>query len=432
MLFHRDAPGRRVRLGYCMNLHPADSVEGVLQGLAGVTVPVRRRLEERGILKPGDPFGVGMYLPAAAAAQLSRDSAQLDVLSAALEAAALDPFTFNAFPYGGFHTAGLKRDVFRPTWAEPARRDYTLDVARVAVELAVRLDVQPRATLLPISTHAGCHISHAADGSFDAEAADALLLETLQGLGRLEQETGRRVVLSVEPEPRSRANDTEEWRIRTAAFLETLGPADQSLAAVHLGLCLDACHTAVEFESPEDATSNAARCGLPLGKLQFSSAVELPNPRRNSAALQQLLQLDEPVYLHQSTAARGGAVQARAGDLSELAEDLAGPAADAWLDADLLRTHFHVPVDLARPGDPDSALGTTVHSADALLDELLAHPERWGTDELQIEIETYTWSVLPDSARGPGTLIDGLLREYDHVLERLAAGGFRAGVEPSA
>jgi len=54
----------------------------------------------------------------------------------------------------------------------------------------------------------------------------------------------------------------------------------------------------------------------------------------------------------------------------------------------------------------------------------LAHPEAWGTDELHVEIETYTWNLLPGSARGSGDLIDGLEREYRHVLSLLASAGW--------
>ena len=55
----------------------------------------------------------------------------------------------------------------------------------------------------------------------------------------------------------------------------------------------------------------------------------------------------------------------------------------------------------------------------------LARPESWGTQELHVEIETYTWDILPRAARGPGELVDGLEREYAHVLARLDGAGWK-------
>ena len=43
----------------------------------------------------------------------------------------------------------------------------------------------------------------------------------------------------------------------------------------------------------------------------------------------------------------------------------------------------------------------------------------------QLEIETYTWDVLPGAARGKGDLVDGLEREYAHVGGLLERAGWR-------
>ena len=56
---HRAHPSKAVRLAYCLNVHPAASLEGVVQGIESITVPLRARLA------PGKSFGVGLYLPAA-------------------------------------------------------------------------------------------------------------------------------------------------------------------------------------------------------------------------------------------------------------------------------------------------------------------------------------------------------------------------------
>ncbi len=146
MLWTRPDPPGRLRLGYCTNLHPATTFAELLEGLRTVSVPLRRRVA------PEDRFGVGLWLAAPLAAELAAPSGseRLAELAAFLEREGLTPYTFNAFPYGDFHRAGLKRDVFRPSWAEEERLAYTLDVARVARRLC-----PARVSHVAISTHTG-------------------------------------------------------------------------------------------------------------------------------------------------------------------------------------------------------------------------------------------------------------------------------------
>ena len=122
---HPEQPGRSLRLAYCLNLHPAEDLAGVRAGLERVTRPLAQRLGE------GRPFGVGPWLPARVARELAQSPGAAAELFPADE---LDAFTYNAFPFGGFHRAGLKQDVFAPGWHEPERLAFTLDVARIALE----------------------------------------------------------------------------------------------------------------------------------------------------------------------------------------------------------------------------------------------------------------------------------------------------------
>jgi sugar phosphate isomerase/epimerase len=410
---HPELPGRRVRLAYCLNVHPADSLTGVLEGIESITVPLRRRLAE------GRPFGVGVYLPASVASELEGDAARRARLAGVLDEHGLVPFTFNAFPHGGFHREGLKQGVFRPRWDEQERVDFTLAVARVAAALNAPSDGH-----VSISTHAGMHSSEPQSeralercaGNFGRVAAR---------MSELEQDSGVRVVLGVEPEPRSSANDSGRWSEQAPRELEiaaqSAGMAPERVAR-HLGLCLDACHASVEFEDLEQAAARACSVGRPLAKFQFSSALRLPLPGADPIGRARLLALDEPTFLHQVTARRADGGLERVGDLAELATR-AGQA--PWIDALEWRCHFHVPVDLEGPLERGGALATTVSDADALARRLLTRPRLWGARDLHLEIETYTWSLLDRATRGQGALVDGLEREYRHVLELLDAGGWR-------
>lgn len=389
---HGAHPGRVVQLGYCMNLHAAEDLPSLLESLRQITLPLRDALRST-----ARSFAVGMYLPGMLADELLAHPAAVNELQAFLEAEQLDPFSFNAFPYGGFQRDALKTQVYSPDWSAAERAQYTLAIA----ELALSLRRARAHEHVSISTHAGGFGALLADPA-RAAAAEAQLQRTAQQIEDHARRAQRRVVLSVEAEPRSNANSTSE-----AAQLVARAQTRHS----SLGLCLDACHSAVEFESVELALSALASVGL-LGKLQYSSALVCAAPLHNPQAYAELLAMAEPRYLHQVSGRRGTSLLAWT-DLDELAQS--GPRG-----AEELRCHFHVPVDATELG----SLTTTRAHASALLQQLLAVPSRWGTQELHVEIETYTWSVLPGAPSKPADWVAGLEREYRAVMEELERSGW--------
>jgi len=484
-------------------------LDAILEGLRAITLPLRDRLAP-----DGGPFGVGLWIPADVAAYLASHAPARGRWLTFLAAERLDAFTFNAFPFGDFHRAGLKAGVFQPDWLAPERAAFTCDVATLGSAVAEAFDWGPDRHL-SISTHTGGHLGallteHTADAAQgtqpsvvanatdsretprqikvtgqgaapgDDEAITSLRAQVAEQFAKARMELERtsaasadglgapapRIVLGLEPEPRSLAGDTRELiplaeAIARAVANQAMGapagaeaglgvrsdcaPSTDSDAesgavgtsTVALGVCLDACHAAVEFEGAVAAAERATRL-MPLAKLQYSSAVRLTDPGSDPEGFAALLAQDEPVYLHQVTgrqAASDGAEHAGAqgGPSSDVLPDQLRRAADltdlaaapgTWRALDELRCHFHVPVDLAAVG----RLDTTAAFASELLDHLLAHPERWGTRELHVEIETYTWSLGGfDGAprQGHAHVVDGIEAEYRHVLAQLAAAGWQ-------
>jgi hypothetical protein len=421
---HPAHPGLGVQLGYGLNLHPCEDVPGVLAGLRSIAGPLAARFPRR-----AGRFGIGAYLPARAALDLCAPgrAGELERFLDLLAELELDPFTANAFPFGGFHRPGLKQRVFEPDWLAPQRLEFTLAVARLLVRARRRNGGSRAGQHLSLSTHAGKFAPDLAPG--DRERLAAAFAGAACALARLEEESGERVVLALEPEPRSSANDACELAgflelVRARASLEQRAALER-----HLGSCLDACHAAVEFEPPASAFEQATAGGTLLGKLQFSSAIALRAPDRDHAGRTRFLALDEPVFLHQATGRRGREL-ARALDLSEL--ERRWQAGDpGWRGCDEWRCHFHVPVDLPSLPGAEGGLGTTRAEAQATLRTALERPERWGLRELHVEIETYTWTLLA-GPRG-GELLDGLERELTHVRSLLAAAGWvPAGAENGA
>ncbi len=421
-------PEARIRLAYCLNVHPGETLEEVLAGIEGVTVPLARRFAGAGC------FGAGLYVAAGLARRPAAPEgrADLDRLAGTLADAGLDPFTANAFPYGGFHSAGLKAGVFRPTWAEPERLAFTLDAARVLVACARAAGDggAPRGGL-SLSTHTGRHGPFADES--ERAAAAAQLARAALALARLGEEAGVRLRLALEPEPGASAGDTAAG-LRWIEHVREEGPRlvpEEPRAELEraleesLGLCLDTCHSAVEFEEPAAAADLAL--GAPLAKLQATSALSLVDPAARPEARAALLALDEPRYLHQLTARHPGGV-ARLMDLPELAAALAR-GERAWCEAREWRCHFHVPLDQERWGTGAADLGTTVDHALSILGRVLASPERWPGGELHLEVETYTWDVLPGR---PASLAERLAAELERVLAACAAAGWRPAGEGAA
>ena len=412
MLFRSSAhPGKAVRLGYCMNLHAAETLDELLANMLRITLPLRERIA------PKCEFGVGMYLPARLARELANNPLQLACLKQFLDEHGLDSFTYNAFPYGDFQTDGLKERVFEPTWSESARMAYTLDVAEVATRLTSRNGIGEH---ISISTHCGAHSSHFADSRErqrkTAEHA-ASFLRAAESLSQLEDRSGRRVVLSLESEPRSSCNDLLELGSLLGSRIDCANAAVRR----HVGVCLDLCHAAVEFEL--EAGSNDLWLHHAVGKLQFSSALALRDPDANAQARIRFFGMDEPRFLHQVTGVRRGQY-VRAGDIVEVNRGWER-GDDAWHGHDEWRCHFHVPVDLEYLGD--DGLTTTRSYSDRQLTVALAAASspRWRLPELHVEIETYTWHVLPREVRGAGELVDGLEREYRHVIAVLENAGWK-------
>ncbi|MEZ6018602.1 MAG: hypothetical protein R3F17_00445 [Planctomycetota bacterium] len=351
---HPGHPGRQVALAYCSNLHPAESQEAILQGLETFAAALRARLGVRG------RFGVGLYLPARVALELCQDGAlsERDRFLTQFERFGLEPFTFNAFPYGDFHRARLKEEVYKPTWLAPERGQFTHAVARVARDWAARLYGGGATGHLSISTHPGAHQSQV-HGTADLHGISRNLAEAVARLAVDHVAGEPPVVLSLEAEPWAVAGNSlalAELRVVVSARAERvlrdhygMGDLDAIEAvARHLGSCLDACHSAVEFEPVELALRAATHEARP-GKLQYTSALALERPGAHPEGRARLLAMDEPRFLHQVNGRRGERLM-RAADLPDLAAALQGPESDEWLDCDEWRCHFHVPVDLEEFG----------------------------------------------------------------------------------
>ncbi|MGE0143588.1 MAG: metabolite traffic protein EboE [Planctomycetota bacterium] len=370
-------------LTWCGNVAPARDLDGWLRTITEHYAAVAQA-DDPGNRPAGHLTPLGVWWPASVAAALASDAPLRSRVHELLAAHELRIATLNAFPFGDFHADVVKTGVYRPSWADASRVDYTLDCARAVAGFAVPGDVIPISTL-PL-------------GFEDSRRAAMLdnLRRVARELARLQDATGVRCVLALEPEP-----DCELERVdRAGAFLcdEVFrAQPDESTLRQHLGVCVDLCHLAVVFEDVDAAFASLRARGVEVGKIQVSSCLEL----RDGSALDALLAFDEPRYLHQ-TAADGGRLRAK--DLDEVRTRRAEFAA-----AGLVRTHFHVPVFWDDPG----ALGSTREQVVRALRAVAAPAPL-------LEVETYTWSVLGEAWREGIDLPTAIARELRFVREVIA------------
>ncbi|MGJ7906599.1 metabolite traffic protein EboE [Actinopolyspora sp. H202] len=377
---HRD--GSTVHLAYCTNVHPAEDLDGIIAQFDRYAVPIRRRL---GV----ERLGLGLWLARNVATALVEDDTALARLRSELAARGLEVVTLNGFPYRGFQQTVVKHAVYRPDWSERARLDYTLDLAKLLAQLLPEDVTDGSVSTLPLGWGAWWSEHH-------HTRALAHLSELADGLARIAAREGRAVRVGLEPEPGCVLETTDQ-------LVSALSGTDTE----HLGICLDTCHVAVAFENPYRALRQLHEAGLPVVKTQASCALRVDDPR-DPAQRAELNSFVEPRFLHQ-TQQSGDGVRRAADDLDlALAGELSGE--QPW------RVHFHTPLH--------TAPGTSVRGTHDVLDETLRSLLGENTAHTRhVEVETYTWDVLPGSGDHSTSISAGIAAELDWARRRLLALG---------
>jgi sugar phosphate isomerase/epimerase len=354
-----------------------------------------RAVRER-VATPATPFGLGLWLSHDTAASLRRPGA-LEELRAWLVENNAYVFTLNGFPYGKFHGEAVKENVYRPDWTERARLDYTVRLFELLAELPPADGTPGTVSTLPGSFKNFAHDDSAAEQMFRH------LAECAAHLDRLRDQHGRDFVLGLEPEPLG----TLETVTETLAFFQKFlaRPGTPRCAREVLGVTLDACHCAVEFEDAATALGRLRDTGIRLAKLHLSAALRLTP---TDAALAALASFDEPVYLHQVVMRGADGALRRVPDLPEaLSWARDSPKAERGAE---WRVHFHVPLH-AEPAPP---LAGTRENLAGIFDFLAKHPG----EGAHLEMETYTWAVLPAPLRAR-RVEEQIAAEYHWTLAEL-------------
>lgn len=386
----RHPDGTTVHLAYCTNVHAAEDLAGVVDQLREYAEPVRRRLHR-------DRLGIGLWLARDAARALTADPAALRSLRGELDRRGLEVVTLNGFPYRGFGDQHVKYRVYRPDWTEPERLEHTTDLARLLTALLPDDAVEGTVSTLPLAWRTG----------FTAERRRTALdaLGTLAGrLDALEELTGRSIRVGIEPEPGCTVETTDD------AVAALTGPGAPPPHRV--GVCVDTCHLATQFEDPEGALAALSAAHVPVVKCQLSAALHAECPDEEGT-LEALSAFAEPRFLHQTRAGTDAGVLA-VDDLGEALRPGALPPGVPW------RSHFHMPLH----APPPAPLSSTLDVLRSALGRLVGGPVPLTR---HLEVETYTWQALPEGQR-PRTraqLADGIAAELDAAREMLIDLGLK-------
>lgn len=376
------------QLAYCTNVHAGTDLAQTRENLRQHAGAVHAQF------RPHAPLGIGLWLAAPAARQL-QDPVERTAFARWLEERGLRLFTCNGFPYGDFHQPHVKHRVYQPNWLAAERVDYTRDLVTILAAL-LPAGHEGSISTLPIAW------GEPPPGRDQLARAARGLRQVTEQLARLEAERGRLIYLCLEPEPGCVLQRSDDVVRFFDEVLDAHGDPDQWRR--YLRVCHDICHAAVMFEDQPAVLAKYAAYGIRVGKVQVSAALrvdfEALTPAERPVALAGLASFAEDRYLHQTCvrSARTGAVRSFA-DLPQAL--LTAPTVGEW------RVHFHVPIHADRFG----LLGTTRDEirhclAAAADDPHLQH----------FEVETYTWSVLPDELQ-PASLGEALAAELQWCVE---------------
>ncbi len=170
----------------------------------------------------------------------------------------------------------------------------------------------------------------------------------------------------------------------------------------HIQICYDTCHFAVEYEQPQQVFEQFRAAGIKIGKGQLSAAlrIELPDDvEKREWMATQLETFAESTYLHQVIERGADGSLSQHADLKQALPHFVDSDAEEW------RTHFHVPIFI----DRYQAFQSTQADITAFLETL---KDNIGCSHL--EIETYTWDVLPSDMKLD--MLTSIQREYEWVL----------------
>jgi hypothetical protein len=395
-------------LTYCTNIHAGKNWAEDFQVLQS-NFPIIKHS-----VSPQQPMGLGLRLSNEASLGLSEPAA-LQQFQQWLKDNDTYVFTMNGFPYGEFHHTIVKADVHAPDWTTDARREYSIRLFGILEQLLPE-GMDGGVSTNPISYR---HWFQTEVTLAEARKTGTLnMIEVIKELVNIYNRSGKVLHLDVEPEPdgiMETGREFIDWfegdllELGNPALSEMFGVTrDEAEVMIrrHLRLCYDVCHFAIGYESHATVLEELKTKNITVGKIQISAALKanLDKTQEEKAAVKRSFDLfNEPVYLHQVVARKTDNNLLRYKDLPEALADFDNETVEEW------RAHFHVPISIKEIG----LLSTTQEDITEVLKLQKSDPFTH-----HLEVETYTWEVLPQQIKLPIT--ESISKELQWVVDQLA------------
>ncbi|RTE53393.1 xylose isomerase [Arenibacter aquaticus] len=392
----------KYHLSYCTNIHPGEDWEQTFDSLKTYLPNIKEEVSRE------TAFGIGLRLSNVASLGLDEGNS-LQEFKDWLESNQLYVFTMNGFPYGNFHNERVKDLVHAPDWTTNERLEYT---QRLFNQLAflVPPGISGGISTSPVSYKHWHGSDEALDKAFRTGAGN--MAQIVLQLVEIEINTGKCLHLDIEPEPDGMIENSDEVihfyesylvPIASKLLMANLGCGEnqaKELVLRHIMVCYDVCHFSLAYEEPKMTLEKFDRAGIKVGKIQVSSALKiLFNNENREEVWESLAQFDEPTYLHQVTEKVGDKVITY-GDLPQVLAKKENRTE--------LRAHFHVPIFLEKYGQLFSTQDQIIKVLEYLKNNKFSD---------QLEIETYTWDVLPQDLKAE--LSSSIVREIEWLKSKL-------------
>ncbi|MEX1239950.1 MAG: metabolite traffic protein EboE [Cyclobacteriaceae bacterium] len=396
-------------LTYCTNIHSGESWDDHFAALKENIPRIKAQLS------PDKPFGIGLRLSHLASLELGKKQT-LEKFKEWLKASQCYVFVINGFPYGGFHHTKVKDQVHAPDWTTQDRVLYTIQLFNILSALLPE-GMEGGVSTSPLS-YKYWHADNKEERQQALETATENVLKVVQDLIALRKSTGRLMHLDIEPEPDGLLGNGREfisWYLHQlipqgVGYLEKYLAYDRHEAHAalkdHVQLCYDICHFAVGYEDHAAVIRELAIQGIKVGRIQISAAIKAdmaPNPVDRGKVIEAFKQFNESTYLHQVVARQEDDSHLRYPDLPQALQDANNSFTREW------RSHFHVPLFVKDYG--------ALQSTQADIEQVLSIQKQKPFSPF-MEVETYTWEVLPDKLRLP--LKESIVRELQWVVSLLA------------
>ncbi|MBE9200920.1 MULTISPECIES: metabolite traffic protein EboE [unclassified Nodularia (in: cyanobacteria)] len=391
-------------LTYCTNIHSGEEWDKVFANLKQYIPPLKAKVA------PGKSFGIGLRLAAVAARELLEGKA-LTQFQSWLTEEGLYVFTLNGFPYGKFHREVVKDQVYAPNWTQPERLEYTLQLTEILAAL-LPTDTEGSISTLPLSYKPWYEGNQLVQASV-MDSASLQIAQVVAQMVDIRNQQRKLLHLDLEPEPDGLIENADEV---VNYFQKHLLPVGGAYLVKHLGIspilaekylldhvriCYDTCHFAVEYENPISVFQQFQAAGIQIGKIQISAALQVnlsEDTAQRRLVGERLRPFAESTYLHQVIAREQNNRLIHYPDLENALPHLENTNDCEW------RIHFHVPIFI----HDYHLLQSTQDDISTVLNLL-----RDNNTCAHLEIETYTWEVLPEAMKLD--LLASIQREYEWV-----------------